>query len=59
MHAIGDEVAHDERLVVLLGRLSDEYHHIFKIIKNMREIDLSESKAMIRREYRKEREKLR
>ena len=35
MQAIGDEVSRDEHLVILLGRLSDEYNQILKIIENI------------------------
>ena len=40
IQAIGDKVAHDERLVILLESLSDEYYQIIKIIENTRDIDL-------------------
>ena len=40
IQAIGDKVAHDERLVILLESLSDEYYQIIKIIEYMRDIDL-------------------
>ena len=33
MQAIGDEISHDEMLVILLGGLSEEYSHIRKIIE--------------------------
>ena len=49
--AIGDEVAHDEQLVILLGSLSDEYDQIVKVIKNMRYIDLFQAKEMLRLEH--------
>ena len=40
MQYIGDEVEHDERLVILLGSLSDEYDQIVKIIGNIKDTDL-------------------
>ena len=40
VQAIGDEVAHDERLVILRGSLSDEYYQIVKIIGNIKDTDL-------------------
>uniref|UniRef100_A0AAV1TM64 Uncharacterized protein n=1 Tax=Peronospora matthiolae TaxID=2874970 RepID=A0AAV1TM64_9STRA len=51
MQAIEDEVSRDEKLVILLGNLSEEYNHIVKIIENVMDIDLYIAKEMLRREY--------
>ena len=51
IQAIGDKVAHDERLVILLESLSDEYYQIIKIIENTRDIDLFQEQEILRREY--------
>uniref|UniRef100_A0AAV1TX07 CCHC-type domain-containing protein n=1 Tax=Peronospora matthiolae TaxID=2874970 RepID=A0AAV1TX07_9STRA len=51
MQAIGDEVFQDERLVILLGSLSDEYDQIVKIIENMKDMNQFQAKEMLCREY--------
>nr|CCA27886.1 putative polyprotein [Albugo laibachii Nc14] len=51
MQAIGDEVSHEEQLVILLGILSEEHEQIVKIMENKADIDLFQAKEMLSREY--------
>ena len=49
--AVGDVLAEDEKLVVLLGSLAPEYDSMVKIIESQGSISLLEAKEMLRREY--------
>ena len=50
MQAIGDEVSQDEQLVILLKSFSEEYDQIVKIIENVKDIDIFQTKEMLCRE---------
>nr|CCA27163.1 AlNc14C468G11819 [Albugo laibachii Nc14] len=51
MKALGDVISPDEKMVFLLGSLSDKYDQIRKIIEDIREIDIPNVKEMHRREH--------
>nr|CCA24687.1 putative polyprotein [Albugo laibachii Nc14]CCA26369.1 putative polyprotein [Albugo laibachii Nc14] len=51
MEALGDGISEDEKLVILLGSLSDEYDQISKIIGDIQGIDILQAKDMLRREF--------
>jgi len=51
LSAVGDVVAEDERLVILLGSLPQEYDSMVKIIEAHGNMTLLEAKEMLRREY--------
>ncbi|GMF18895.1 unnamed protein product [Phytophthora fragariaefolia] len=49
LSAVGDEVAEDERLVILLGSLPQDYDRTVKIIEDHGNRTLLEAKEMLRR----------
>ncbi|KAE9107495.1 hypothetical protein PF010_g12242 [Phytophthora fragariae] len=51
LSAVGDVVAEDERLVILLGSLPQDYDGMVKIIEAHGNMTLLEAKEMLRREY--------
>jgi hypothetical protein len=53
MAAVGDLLSNEEKLVILLGSLNDQYDTVIKIIENTTNIDLLDAKEMLRREHEK------
>nr|CCA27191.1 putative polyprotein [Albugo laibachii Nc14] len=51
MEALGSYKDEEEKLVFLLGSLSEDYDQMMKIIENSQGIDILQAKKMIRREY--------
>ncbi|DAZ98113.1 TPA: hypothetical protein N0F65_003099 [Lagenidium giganteum] len=49
--AVGDEVADDEKLVILLGSLSSDYDSMVKIIEAKGSVNVFEAKELLHREF--------